>query len=66
MPAVSPMSAAPTGDTEKNKKKKQKRANLKLRLAYGVIRPNIANTIENSDANFMDYLTETTKTGKRF
>ena len=38
MPAVSPMSAAPTSDTEKKKKKKKKNrngANLKLRLAYG-------------------------------
>ena len=30
------------------------------------IGPNIANTIENSDANFMDYLTETTKTKNVF
>ena len=30
------------------------------------IGPNIANTIENSDANFMDYLTETTKTENVF
>ena len=30
------------------------------------IGPNIASTIENSDANFMDYLTETTKTENVF
>ena len=30
------------------------------------IGPNIANTIENSDVNFMDYLTETTKTENVF
>ena len=30
------------------------------------IGPNIANTIENRDANFMDYLTKTTKTKNVF
>ena len=36
VPAVSPMSAAPTCDTENNKNKKNRNGvNIKLRLAYG-------------------------------
>ena len=37
-----------------------------LNSYFTKIGPNIANTIENSDENFMDYLTKTTKTKNVF